>query len=174
MKKAKLKDAKVAAVGKIEESLNASSVIILTDFRGMGVGEITELRRRLYPLGGRYTVLKNTLTGFALEKAGLKSLASYLKGPSALLFGFADPVDPVRTLFSFMKQYEKPVVKGGVVEKNFVSSESLRELSTLPSRIEMLAKAVRGIAAPLSGLVNVLSGPLRQLVRVLEEIKKVR
>ena len=115
-------------------------------------------------------MVKNTLTRFAVQNAGLPDLGAYLEGPTALVIS-QDPVAPAKVLVDFGKANEdRPRIKGGLLTGSVIEAEQVQELAKLPSREELLAKVVGGIATPLTGLVFALSGIMSNLVRVLAAV----
>ncbi len=165
---------KVAVVEDLERRLRASQVVILTDYRGLTVDEIGALRGRLKEANIEYRVAKNTLLAIAAKRCGYKDLSQFLSGPTAVVFGQDDPSVPARVLQEFIRQYRKLEIKGGVVSGEALDAASMRALATLPSRIELLARAVGMIQAPLQMMVVVLSGPARGLVTALDALRARR
>jgi large subunit ribosomal protein L10 len=165
---------KVAAVEDLERRLRASAVVILTDYRGLTVDEIGTLRGRLREAHVEYRVAKNTLLALAAERCGVADLARFLTGPTAVAFGRDDPGVPARVLQEFIRQFRKLVIKGGMIAGEAVDADGVRVLAALPSRGELLARAVGAIQAPLRGLVMVLSAPARSLVIALEALRAQR
>jgi large subunit ribosomal protein L10 len=168
------KPQKVAEVEALEKSLSASSIVILTDYRGLTVTEIGTLRTRLREASLEYRVAKNTLLNRAAEQAGVAGLAPFLSGPTAVIFGKDDPGVPARLLQEFIRQYRKLEIKGGVVEGQALNPAGVQSLATLPTRMELLARVVGAIQGPLRALATVLSGPARGLVTALEAVRKQR
>ena len=165
---------KVSQVEDLEKRLRSSSVVILTDYRGLTVGEIGALRGRLREAALEYRVAKNTLLSLAAERAGISGLTPFLVGPTAVVFGRDDPGLPARLLQDFIRQYRKLEIKGGVVAGEPLDARAVQALAALPSRAELLARVVWTIQAPLWGLVTVLSAPSRGLVTALDALKGQR
>jgi large subunit ribosomal protein L10 len=168
------KPEKVSAVEELEKHLRASPVVILTDYRGLTVDEIGALRGRLREADVEYRVAKNTLLAIAAERCGYTGLVQFLKGPTAVVFGRDDPGVPARLLQEFIRQYRKLEIKGGVVSGEAVNADEVRLLATLPSRAELLARAIGLIQAPLRAVAVVLSGPARGLVTALDALRAKR
>jgi len=168
------KPEKVAEVEDLEKRLKTASVVILTDYRGLTVGEIGTLRDRLREAAVEYRVAKNTLLGLAAARAGLSALTPFLSGPTAVVLGRNDPGRAARLLQEFIRQYRKLAIKGAVVEGEILNAEGVQLLAALPSRPELLARVVGAIQGPLSGLAFVLSGPPRALVGVLDALRARR
>ncbi len=165
---------KVAAVEGLEQRLRASSVIILTDYRGLSVDEIGALRGRLRDADVEYRVTKNTLLALAAERCGLHGLAAYLNGPTAAVFGKDDPGVAARLLQDFIRQYRKLEIKGAVIDGEAVDADAVRLLATLPSRAELQARAIAMIQAPLRSLVTVLNSSASALVYIIEAYRSRR
>jgi large subunit ribosomal protein L10 len=165
---------KVAAVEGLEQRLKASSVIILTDYRGLSVDEIGALRGRLRDADVEYRVTKNTLLALAAERCGLHGLSAYLNGPTAAVFGKDDPGVPARLLQDFIRQYRKLEIKGALIDGEALDADAVRLLATLPSRVELQARAIAMIQAPLRSLVTVLNSSASALVYVIEAYRSRR
>lgn len=165
---------KVAAVEELERQLRASPIVILTDYRGLTVDDIGALRARLREVNVEYRVAKNTLLAIAAERCGYTGLVPFLTGPSAVVFGRDDPSAPARVLQEFIRQYRKLEIKGGVVSGEALNADEVRVLASLPSRAELLARAVGLIQAPLRAVAVVLSAPARGLVTALDSFRAKR
>src|SRR6516162_3338997 len=165
---------KVAAVEGLEQRLKASSVIILTDYRGLSVDEIGALRGRLRDADVEYRVTKNTLLALAAERCGLHGLSAYLNGPTAAVFGKDDPGVAARLLQDFIRQYRKLEIKGAVIDGEALDADAVRLLATLPSRAELQARAIAMIQAPLRSLVTVLNSSASALVYVIDAYRSRR
>jgi len=165
-----LKEKKVTKVKEIQEILKLSKMMILTEYKGMSVKQLTELRRELRKNKAEYKVFKNTFVIKALPQE-LGALADSLAGPVAIVFGFDDISAPAKTLVKYIGENEKPVLLCGVIENQICKDSQIKELAKLPSKQELLAKVVGGMKAPLYGLVNVTQGPLRKFVYALSAIK---
>lgn len=164
--------AKEPVVQEIKGKLEASKGAVLADYRGLNVAQVTELRRRLREAGVEYKVVKNTLTKLAAAELGLEGLNPYLEGPTAIAFGIEDPVAPAKILSEFAKTNKALEIKAGVLEGKVIDFNGVKALADLPSREVLLAKVLGGMQAPLYGFANVLQGNLRNLVYVLEAIRK--
>ena len=172
--KAAPKPEKVAAVADLEQRLKGSSVVILTDYRGLTVEEIGTLRGRLREVHVDYRVAKNTLLALAAKRCGLDQLSPLLNGPTAVVFGHDDPGVPARVLQEFIRQYRKLEIKGGVLGQDALKPEEVRALATLPSRTELLARAFGLIQSPLRALVAMLNAPPSALVRALDAVRALQ
>lgn len=168
----KQRQAKAAVVTELKNKLEASMLAVLTDYRGLNVAEITKLRQRLQEAGVEFRVVKNTLTGRAARELGLEGLEPYLEGPTAVAFSTTDPVAPAKILSETMRSSKTFKIKAGVLEGKVIGLNDIKALADLPSREQLLARLVGGFQAPLAGLVNVMSGNMRNLVYALEAIRK--
>ena len=163
---------KEAIVNEIYERLTKSESVVLVDFRGLTVQEATALRKKLREAGVEFQVLKNTLIRFAAEKASLGELNAYLQGPTAIAFGYDDPVSPAKILSEFAKDHKKLELKGGVLEGKVIDQAMITALADLPSREVLLGQLAGLMQAPLRNLANVLSAPIRNTVYVLEAVRQ--
>ncbi|MFH1386633.1 MAG: 50S ribosomal protein L10 [bacterium] len=158
-------------VENLKEKISRSKVVVVTDFLGFSVKDITTLRRKLRAANAEFSVVKNTLISRAVTESGFPKLSEHLKGPTAMLLGYDDAVAPLKVLVGFLKEAEKGSIRIGVVEQDVFGEKDLASISKLPSKEILLGKAVGGLKSPLYGLVNVLQGPIRKLVYVLDGIK---
>ncbi len=163
---------KKKVVAELKEKIESANVVVLADFRGITVKDITGLRKQLYKAESEFRVVKNTLLKRAVEEAGLNDLGSQLEGPTAMLLGYKDPVEPIKALVEFTQEIEKGEIKSGALGKNIITIEDLLAMSKLPPKEVLLAKVVGGIQAPLYGFVNVLQGVLRKFVYALNAVKE--
>lgn len=168
---ANIKD-KQAIVAEIKEKLEKSQVAILTDYRGLNVADITELRRQLREEGIDYQVLKNTLTKRAVDELGYEGVTEFLEGPTAVAFSYEDPVAPAKILANFAKENKKLELKAGILDGKLLSLERIKSLADLPSEEVLLAQVAGAFAAPLTSFASVLQGNLRNLVYVLEAVRE--
>lgn len=166
-------EAKSQVVAEIKDKFEHSAGVVLADYRGLTVAEVTKLRVQLREAGVEYRVLKNTMVRRAAHEVGIEGLDSYLEGPTAVAFS-ADPVAPAKVLIDFAKANKKFTIKAGVVEGKVIDPNGVKSLADLPSREVLLAMVLSGIQAPLAGLVNVLQGPIRKMGYALEEVRKLK
>ena len=135
------------------------------------MAQATELRRKLREAGVEFKVLKNTLTAIAAKKL-IRRVDLLLVGPTAIAFGYDDPVAPAKVLSEFAKTNPALELKGGLLEGKVLDVAGVKALADLPSREELLSQVLRGMQAPISGLVNVLQGTIRNLVYALDAVRK--
>ena len=171
MKEATLK-AKEAEVAEIQEKLQKSQSVMFLDYRGLTVSEVTELRNKMRAAGVEYKVIKNTMIRRAAQEAGVEGLGEILEGPTAVAFGYEDPVAPAKILVDFIENAKKTQLKGGVLAGRAMSQAEIKDLASLPSKEQLLAKLMGSLNAPVTGLVMALSGIPRKLVYALNAIKE--
>jgi len=148
-----------------------SKKAVFVDYQGLSVKEIENLRNSLEEKGVKFVVVKNTLAKIALKNAGIEVADELLKKPVAVAFA-DDEVTPSKEIKNFAKLHEKLEILGGVIEKAYVPALTIEALALLPSREELYAKVVGSIAAPISGMVNVLAGNIRGLINVLSQYQE--
>ena len=171
MKEATLK-AKEAIVSDIQDKMQNAQSVVIYDYRGLTVLEVTELRNKMREAGVEYKVLKNTMIKRAADNLNIEGLDAYLEGPTAVAFGMNDPVAPAKILSDFVKSTKKTEIKGGILGGKVVDVASIENLAKLPSKEELLAKMLGSLNAPIQGLAMVLSGLPRALVVALNAIKE--
>lgn len=165
-----VKPEKVKAVEELRDKFSRSKTAVLTDYRGLNVADITELRKKLRAQGIEFKVVKNTLTRIAIKDFDY-NLDEFLEGPTAVAFSYVDPVAPAKIIVDFAKAHKELEIKAGVVEGKVGGKDMIENLAKMPPKEELLAKAVGSIQAPLYGIVSVLQGPLRNLVYTLQAIQ---
>ena len=151
MANAKIIEQKAAVVSEIKDKFENAKSVVLFDYRGLSVGEVTELRRKLRENGADYKVYKNTLTKRALDELKI-DMNEYLAGPSAVSFG-TDELSIVKVLSDFAKEHDALELKAGIVEGKVATSEDLKRYAAIPSRDTLLTQ----LAAGLMGTVRDLS-----------------
>lgn len=159
-------------VAQLQERMGQSQAVILADYRGLKVAEITRLRRGLQEAGADFQVVKNTLLWRAARGLGWEDLAPYLEGPTALAFVSRDEIQTAKILVEFIREHKVVELKGAVLGGKVVSGEDVRTLADLPPREELLARVAGGMATPLSGFAGCLQGLLRNLVYVLGAMRE--
>lgn len=166
------RNAKEAAVQELVEKLGQAQGVVLTDYRGISVNKMSDLRRQLRQAGVELKVVKNTLAKRAADELGISGLDQYLEGPTALAYSLTDPVAPAKQVSEFIKTSKILEIKAGLVEGKVISASGVQALADLPSREVLVAQVVGAMAAPLSGFLNVLQGPMRKLGYALEAVRK--
>ena len=158
----------------LQEKLQQAQAIILTDYRGLNVGEITQLRRELEKVEAQYLVVKNTLLKLAIQETELELDEKQLMGPNALALCFGDPIVVLRTLRNFIKDNQLLEIKGGSLPGRVLSLPDINVLEGLRSREALLARLLNSLISPLRSGLAVLSGPQRKFVQVLKAIEETK
>ena len=159
-------------VTELSQKLNTAQSLYYTDFTGLNVKRMTELRRRLKKAGVEYVVIKNTLALRAVNESGLVS--DTLKGPTGLVVA-KDPVSAAKVLTDFAKENEdKPAVKGGLLSGKRIDNAQLKRLASLPSREHMLADLGAGMQSPMAAFVGAINGLFYMFAGALEALKTQR
>ena len=166
------KRAKEQIVNEIKEKFQRAEAVVLVDYRGLNVEEVTELRKRFREAGADYKVYKNTLIIRALNELDIKGLIPYLAGPSAVALGYDDPVVPAKIISDFAKDHDKLEIKAGIINREVIGVEGIKSLADLPSREVLVVQVLGGLNAPIAGFVNVLQGNIRNLVYALNAISE--
>lgn len=156
----------------IHERFSKSKIVIVTDYKGLDVMTMNELRRKLRDVGVEYKVVKNTLLVRASEDTDAALITDYFKGPSAIALAFDDPVSPAKVLTEFAKAHEKLEIKAGVMGGKVLELEAIKALSMLPSREVLLAQVLSTMNAVPTSFVRALSDSPRKLLNVLNAIKE--
>jgi large subunit ribosomal protein L10 len=169
-----LKSDKEKTVDDLKEKLTQTRSLILTDFRGLNVEDLSRLRRDLKRSGAEYRITKNTLIRMAARESGLEAIVDYLKGPTGLVFSYQDPISPAKVLHEFLQKSEKPKIKTIWMEGKLFGENQLKRLATLPSKEVVLTQIVGSLNAPMANFVGTLQGMLRNLVGVIDAIKETR
>ena len=162
--------AKVAVVSEVRERLDSSSGAILTEYRGLKVGEMARLRRTLREAGGEYKVYKNTLVRFAVRELGLEEIEQLLTGPTAIAFVDGDPAAVAKALRDFSRTNPALVVKGGLLGGSFLDAQRAAALADLPSREVILARLAGALAAPMQQMAGLLQALPRNLAYGLKAL----
>lgn len=163
--------AKENIVSRISADMEANSVMLLIDYKGITVNEDTAFRRSLREAGMTYYVAKNTFLKIAAHEKDIDALDSYLEGTTAVVFG-NDPVALAKAVVDFAKDHKAVKVKAGLMDGALLPIDKLDALAKLPSREVLLSQVVGGMQAPLTGFAGALQGLLRNLVSVLDQIKE--
>ncbi|MFA5785701.1 MAG: 50S ribosomal protein L10 [Actinomycetota bacterium] len=164
--------AKVAEVQEIKDLLSSSRATLLTEYRGLKVSDLKELRTALRSkAGAEYRVVKNTLAAIAAREAGMEGLAPMLEGPTALAFVSGDPVEAAKALAEFSKRLPALVIRGGVFEGKVIGVEEVRTLATLETREVLLAKLAGAALAALARAAGMFQAPLSQMARLAAALR---
>ena len=162
---------KTSIVGEIRAQVNKSNFVLLTEYHGLKVEQLAELRRQLRGVGAEFHVVKNRLFKHVVVEKGWKPLEEFLTGPSAMVVG-GDVTGAAKVLKKFCAEHNKlPTVKAGMFENSFLTVASVDELAALPSRETLYAMVVGTIAAPMTRLAGVLRQKVASVVYVLKAIE---
>jgi large subunit ribosomal protein L10 len=161
---------KVAVVDEVRERLSSASAALLTEYRGLKVTELAELRRTIRAAGGDYKVYKNTLVRFAVADLGVEGLDEHLTGPTAIAFVDGDAVTVAKALRDYSRTNPNLVLKGGVLGERAITADEITALAAVPPREELLARIAGGLAAPLSGFAGLLQALPRNLAYGLQAL----
>ncbi|UFU02446.1 50S ribosomal protein L10 [Ruania suaedae] len=162
---------KAAAVAELTEKFRQSSAAVLTEYRGLTVAQLQELRTALGSTTS-YAVVKNTLTNIAAKEAGVDAFDGQLSGPTAIAFVEGDPVEAAKGLRDFAKANPNLVVKGGVLDGRALSAEDMTKLADLESREVLLAKAAGAMKAKLHQAAFLFNAPSSKAVRTIEALRE--
>ena len=162
-------EAKREAVADLSERLRRAAIVIATDFSGLKVNQMTELRNRLREQGVEYRVVKNRIASIAAGESGVEAFRDILEGVTGVVLGYDDPIAAAKAVSDFVRQTRADLkVRKGVMDGALLSEAQVVTLAALPGRDELIARLLGQMNAPISGLVNVLSGPIRGLAIVLQ------
>jgi large subunit ribosomal protein L10 len=162
---------KAAAVAELTEHFRSSNAAVLTEYRGLTVAQLKELRRSLGEAAS-YAVVKNTLTQIAARDAGVDAFDGLLTGPSGIAFIQGDPVEAAKGLRDFAKAHPLLVIKGGMLEGKALSAEEIRKLADLESREVLLAKLAGAMQGTLGKAVSLFAAPLAQTARLVQALRE--
>ena len=160
--------AKVESVEALKKRLGRARTAVLTEYRGLSVRQLSELRMQLKGAAAEYKVVMNRLARLAVKGGALDALAPHLKGPTGLAFTGQDPVAVAKALQAFVKTNPQLRIKLGLVEGKVVQPAELKALADLPSKEQLRSQIVGAVQGPMAQLVSLLRAPLRELVYVLE------
>ena len=160
--------AKARSVETLRERLGTAKTAVLTEYRGLTVRQLSDLRKQLKAAAAEYKVVKNRLARLAVKDLPLDPLGGHFKGPTGLVFTAKDPVPVAKALQNFVRANPTLTIKLGFVEGKVVQPAELRALAELPSRETLRSQLVGAMQGPASQLVSLLTAPQRELVRILE------
>ena len=166
------RDEKAAATQALQAAFGAAKGAVLTDFRGLSVADMTDLRRHLRKASVEYTVVKNTLAVRALGAGGMEGLAPYFEGPTGVAISRTDALAPARALRAWAKGRPAFTLKAGVVDGVVLGPAEIAAAVALPSREVLLSQIMSVLQGPVRNLASVLQAPLRALVSVLQQVEQ--
>lgn len=159
---------KVETVAELTDALQRATLTIVSDYRGLKVSDLQTLRSQLRPHNAEVRVAKNTLTLIAAKQTSMDALEPELKGPTALITAFDDPVQPAKIVSDFARASRILQIRAGMLEGSLIGVGDIDALASLPSRDVLVGRVVGGLAGPLYGIVGVLAGPIRSLQYLLQ------
>ncbi len=167
---------KIDLVKNLRDRIKKAKSITVVNYVGLDVNNINDLRSRIKEQKAESLVTKNTLLKLAFEEEGIKDkeIAPHLKGPTAVIFAYEDPISYIKAIYEFAKEFELPKVKFSIIEGIFTAADRVEQISELPTKEQLLAQVVGGIKSPITGLVNVLSGTRNSLVNVLAKVAETK
>ena len=171
MKEAKLQ-AKQAAVADVVDKMQRAQSVVVLDYRGLTVAEVSDLRSKFREAGVEYKVIKNNMLKRAAEELKIEGVEDYFKGPTAVAFGFEDPVAPAKILCKFVKDAGKTEIKGGILAGQAMDAKKVESLSKLPSKEELIAKMMGSLNAPITNFALALQAIPRGLACALKAVAK--
>jgi large subunit ribosomal protein L10 len=167
------RDSKKEILQDLIEKLKESKGVVLTDYKGMNVSQISSLRNELKEKNVELKVFKNTLMEIASEELNVEDLTKDLIGCTAMAFCSDDGVAPARLLKEYFKKNKIGLkIKSGLIDGRVFSPEKIMEIASLPSKDVLIAQMINGVKSPLYSLVFVLQGPLKGLIYTLEAVRK--
>lgn len=175
MKQQKAKSAreiKIETVATLTEKIKKAKTLAFTDYRGLTVNQISQLREKVKEAGGEFIVAKNSLLSRALTSNQLPVTSNQLAGPTATIFSYEDEIAPIKAIAESAKAIGLPSFKFGFFGQDFIDSAALESLAKIPSRPELAAKLVGALSSPIYGFVSVLFANIRNLVSVLDQAAK--
>ena len=163
------KSAKEEAINQIEDYFSRCTIAIVTDYRGLSVADMSELRRKLKESSTEYHVIKNTMARFAAEKAGKEELKELLVGPTAIAIGYGEVTEPAKALADHVQASKLPLtVRGGIMGNRLLNPDDITFLATIPPKDVLVSQLLGMVQNPITSLIFVLNANLRSLAQVLE------
>ena len=159
-------------INHIKENVEKAKVAIVTNYKGLSVDEITELRRALQKEGADYTVTKNTLAKIAFKGTQYEVLFDVMKESTAVAFGFNDEVSPAKVLAKFIKEKKKCEIIAGALDGQLLNASEVDALAKTPSREELYAKMLGCVNSPATGIAGAMNAVMSSLVRAIDAVAK--
>jgi large subunit ribosomal protein L10 len=167
-------EAKVREVEEFSAALDGACGVVLTDFTGLDVASVSELRRKCRAAGVHYQVIKNTFARRVLVQTGMEPLGALLEGPNAWAVHKTDQVAAAKVLSEFAKDHQHLKIRGGFVDGRLVSLKEIQALAKLPGREVLLAQTLAGLQAPMANFAGVLTSLLRGFATAVDAYAKKR
>ena len=160
----------INSVKELSVKLEKAKAIYFTDYLGLDVVSVTKLRKNFVEKDVEFTVAKNTLIKLAAKEVGISGVDEFLEGPTAIAFGYEDPTDPARVIKEFLKDFDKPSVKGMIFDGEIFTSDQFDKIANLPSKEQLLSKLVGMLNSPMSKLSSTLNGSVSGLLGRLTQL----
>ena len=157
-------------VKSLTEKLDKANAIYFTDYLGLDVVSITKLRKEFVSNDIEFTIAKNALIKLAAKDAGMQGLDKFLNGPTAMALSYNDPTNPAKVIKNFLKDFDKPAVKGMILDGQVFEGEEFEKIASLPSKEQLLSKLVGMLNSPMSKLSSTLGSPVSGLLGALEQL----
>ncbi len=165
---------KETAIAEMAGRFRRAQAMVVADYRGLNVAQMTDLRRKAREMAVELKVVKNTLAARAAKDAGMAALDVHLKGPTAIAIGYEDLTAPAKLIVEFARTARALELKGGFAEGRALDAAETRALATMPSREVLLGMVLGAISAPLSNMASVLAAPIRGLITATDAVRKQR
>lgn len=163
---------KIAEVEAIADKIRGAQSMVLADFTGLTVAQMTVFRTTCRDNAVECRVVKNRLARIAAEDADLSVMKDYLTGPTAIMFGAESQVDPAKIVVDFAKENEAMEIKGGFIDGEYLDASQVVALSKVPSKDELIAKMMGSINSPVTGVVLTVNAVTSGLVRAIDAVAK--
>lgn len=160
----------INSVKELSVKLDKAKAIYFTDYLGLDVVSVTKLRKNFVEKDVEFTVAKNTLIKLAAKEVGISGVDEFLEGPTAIAFGYEDPTSPARVIKEFLKDFDKPSVKGMIFDGEIFTSDQFDKIANLPSKEQLLSKLVGMFNSPMSKLSSTLGGSVSGLLGTLTQL----
>jgi large subunit ribosomal protein L10 len=160
----------INSVKELSVKLDKAKAIYFTDYLGLDVVSVTKLRKNFVEKDVEFTVAKNTLIKLAAKEVGISGIDEFLEGPTAIAFSYDDPTGPARVIKEFLKDFDKPSVKGMIFDGEIFTSDQFDKIANLPSKEQLLSKLVGMLNSPMSKLSSVLNSSVSGLLGRLTQL----
>ncbi len=161
----------IDSVAELKDKFSKASAIYFTEYLGLDVASITDLRKQFFNSSVEYRVAKNTLLKIAAEESDVAGLEEYLKGSTAIAISYEEPTTPARVLKNFTKDHDLPRVKGILFEGKVLGGDQFKRIADLPSREVLLSQLVGMLQSPITKFARTISAPMSNVVGVLNSLK---
>ena len=166
---------KESFISDLRDRISKAPAVYLTDFTGLDVKEMTELRRSIKASGAEYIVVKNRLAKLAFADTGLPDITESLEGPTGMVFGYQDAVAPVKALSDFAKDHDnKPVFKLGIMDNEILLAEQVHAIARLPSRDVLYSMLAGVLEAPMAALASALEAKIQEVAGLIDALREER